>query len=64
MFNRHFQGILNALLTGSNKARAERINGAIKDLKRIGSGYGNNKISELQFSFFTEILTVIQTKFF
>jgi transposase len=41
MFDRHFQGILNAILTGSNNARAERINGAIEELKRIGRGYIN-----------------------
>lgn len=41
MCDRHFQGILNAILSGSNNARAEKINRAIEELKRIGIGYKN-----------------------
>ncbi|MEY3501817.1 MAG: hypothetical protein RL308_3490 [Bacteroidota bacterium] len=55
MFDRHFQEILNAILTVSNNARAERINGAIEELKQIVRGFRKiNKISELLFYFFTE----------
>lgn len=39
MFERHSNGIINAIHTGSNNARAERINGSIQELKTIGRGY-------------------------
>lgn len=52
MFDRHFQGILNAILTGSNNARAERINGAIEELKRIGRGYRNKQNFRTAILFF------------
>ena len=48
MFDRHFQGIL----TGSNNARAERINGAIEELKRIGRGYRNKRNFRTAILFF------------
>jgi hypothetical protein len=35
MFDIHFQGILKAILTSSNNARAEKINRAIEELKQI-----------------------------
>lgn len=41
MFDRHQKGILNAIQTGANNARAERLNGAIQELKTIGRGYRN-----------------------
>ena len=52
MFDRHFQGILNAILTGSNNARAERINGAIEELKRIGRRYKNKQNFRTAILFF------------
>jgi transposase len=52
MFDRHFQGILNAMMTGSNNARAERINGAIEELKRIGRGYRNKQNFRTAILFF------------
>ncbi len=52
MFDRHFQGILNAIVTGSNNARAERINGAIEELKRIGRGYRNKQNFRTAILFF------------
>jgi transposase len=52
MFDRHFQGILNAMMTGSNNARAERINGAIEELKRIGRGYKNKQNFRIAILFF------------
>lgn len=52
MFDRHFQGILNAILTGSNNARAERINGAIEEIKRIGRGYRNKQNFRIAILFF------------
>lgn len=39
MFERHRNGIINAIETGANNARAERINGAIQELKTIARGY-------------------------
>ncbi|GHT20883.1 hypothetical protein AGMMS4957_08880 [Bacteroidia bacterium] len=41
MFERHKIGIINAMKTGANNARAERLNGAIQELKTIGRGYRN-----------------------
>jgi transposase len=41
MFDRHQKGIINAIQTGANNARAERLNGAIQELKTIGRGYRN-----------------------
>jgi len=35
--------IINAIETGANNARAERLNGAIQELKTIGRGYRNTK---------------------
>ena len=43
MFDRHIKGIINAIETGANNARAERLNGAIQELKTIGRGYRNTK---------------------
>ncbi|MFR9617222.1 MAG: transposase, partial [Rikenellaceae bacterium] len=39
MFERHQNGIINAIQTGANNARAERLNGSIQELKSIGRGY-------------------------
>lgn len=52
MFDRHFQSILNAMMTGSNNARAERINGAIEELKRLGRGYKNKQNFRMAILFF------------
>lgn len=51
MFNRNFVGIINAISTGSNNARAERINGAIQELKVRARGYRNvkNLINAIMF---------------
>ena len=39
MFASHSKGILNALRTGRNNGKAERLNGSIQELKTIGRGY-------------------------
>ena len=51
MFDRHMKGIINAIETGANNARAERLNGAIQELKTIGRGYKNtdNFITAIMF---------------
>jgi transposase len=41
IFERHEKGIINAMKTGANNARAERLNGAIQELKTIGRCYRN-----------------------
>ena len=51
MFDRHFWGILNAIVTGADNG-AERINGVIEELKIINRGYRNKQISELRYCFF------------
>jgi len=33
MFDRHQNGIINAIQSGVNNARAERVNGSIQELK-------------------------------
>jgi transposase len=43
MFERHLHGIVNAIKTGANNDRAERLNGAIQELKVIGRGYRNTE---------------------
>lgn len=52
MFDRHRQGIINAIETGANNARAERINGAIQELKVIGRGYRNTANFRIAILFF------------
>lgn len=51
MFERHMKGIVNAIETGANNARAERLNGSIQELKTIGRGYRNtdNFITAIMF---------------
>lgn len=43
MFDRNMKGIINAIATGSTNARAERLNGAIQELKVRGRGYRNTQ---------------------
>jgi transposase len=52
MFERHGKGILNAMKTGANNARAERLNGSIRELKTIGRGYGNIENFRIAILFF------------
>jgi transposase len=39
MFNNHFKGVINALITTFNNGMAERLNGKIQELKTVGKGY-------------------------
>jgi len=41
MFNRHMNGIINAMVCGRNNSKAERINGNIQELKVKARGYRN-----------------------
>jgi transposase len=52
MFDRHQNGIVNAIQTGSNNARAERINGSIQELKTIGRGYRKTENFRIAILFF------------
>ena len=52
MFDRHENGIINALITGANNARAERLNGSIQELKIIGRGYNNTQNFRIAILFF------------
>lgn len=52
MFERHHDGIINAIHTGSNNARAERINGSIQELKTIGRGYRKTANFRIAILFF------------
>ena len=52
MFDRHQNGIVNAIQTGATNARAERINGSIQELKTIGRGYRNTQNFRTAILFF------------
>lgn len=52
MFDRHITGIVNAIETGANNARAERINGAIQELKTIARGYRKTENFRIAILFF------------
>jgi transposase len=52
MFERHEKGIVNAIKTGANNARAERLNGSIQELKTIGRGYRNTENFRIAILFF------------
>ena len=59
MFDRHERGILNAIHTGANNARAERINGSIQELKTIGRGYRNTANFRIAILFFNGYLNML-----
>ena len=59
MFDRHQSGIINAIETGANNARAERLNGAIQELKTIGRGYRNTENIRIAILFFHGNLNLI-----
>jgi hypothetical protein len=48
----HLHGIVNAIKTGANNARSERLNGAIQELKVIGRGYRNNDNFKIDIFFY------------
>jgi transposase len=52
MFDRHEEGIINAMTTGVNNSRAERLNGSIQELKTIGRGYRNTQNFRTAILFF------------
>ena len=52
MFDRHQKGIINAIHTGANNARAERVNGSIQELKTIGRGYRKTENFRIAILFF------------
>jgi len=62
MFERHEIGIRNAMITGANNARAERLNGAIQELKTIGRGYRNTENFRIAILFFHGNLDVLPHK--
>ncbi|MDL2262625.1 ISL3 family transposase [Bacteroidales bacterium OttesenSCG-928-I21] len=58
-FDRHEKGIVNAIHTGANNARAERLNGSIQELKTIGRGYRNTENFRIAILFFHGNLDMI-----
>ena len=62
MFDRHEDGIINAMITGANNARAERLNGAIQELKTIGRGYRNTQNFRIAILFFHGNLDMVPHK--
>ena len=59
MFERHETGIINAMKTGANNARAERLNGAIQELKTSGRGYRNTANFRTAILFFNGDLDLV-----
>ena len=62
MFECHKNGIINALITGVNNARAERLNGSIQELKTIGRGYNNTQNFRIAILFFHGNLDLVPHK--
>ena len=52
MFERHREGVCNALCYEHSNARAERINGKIKEVKTVGRGYRKFKNFRSEILFF------------
>lgn len=52
MFDRHQNGIVNAIETGSTNARAERLNSSIQEIKTIARGYRNDENFRTAILFF------------
>jgi transposase len=63
MFERHEKGIINAIITGANNARAERLNGAIQEIKTIGRGYRNTENLRTAILFFHGNLDLLPHKY-
>jgi len=61
-FDRHEKGIINAITTGANNARAERLNGAIQELKTIGRGYRKSENFRTAILFFHGELDMLPHK--
>jgi transposase len=61
-FDRHQKGIINAITTGANNSRAERLNGSIQELKTIGRGYRNTENFRIAILFFHGNLDMIPHK--
>ena len=61
-FARHQKGIINAITTGANNARAEMLNGSIQELKTIGRGYRNTENFRIAILFFHGDLDMIPHK--
>lgn len=52
MFDRHQNGIINAIETGATNARAERLNSSIQEIKIIARGYRNDENFRIAILFF------------
>jgi transposase len=55
LFNNHFSGVLNAIVSTYNNAMAERLNGKIQEIKTVGKGYRTFKNFRSAILFFTEV---------
>ncbi|HOT65115.1 MAG TPA: transposase [Dysgonamonadaceae bacterium] len=52
MFDRHQNGIVNAIETGATNERAERLNGSIQEIKTIAGGYRYDDTFRIAILFF------------
>ena len=51
-FKRHLKGIVRAMVTKANNGKAERMNGAIQEIRTIGRGYATAKRFRTAILFF------------
>jgi len=62
MFEKHMQGVINALITKYTNAMAERLNGKIQEIKTIGKGYRTFKNFRSEILFFNGGLNLYPLK--
>ncbi|MFT4662989.1 MAG: transposase, partial [Patiriisocius sp.] len=62
MFDNHFSGVVNALVSTFNNAMAERLNGKIQEIKTIGRGYRTFKNFRSAILFFNGGLSLYPLK--
>jgi transposase len=61
-FDRHKNGIINAISTGENNARAERLNGTIQQIKSQARGYREIENIRIAILFFCGKLDMVPHK--
>lgn len=61
-FDRHENGIINAIHMGANNGRAERLNSSIQELKTVGRGYRTTENFRIAILFFHGNLNMLPHK--
>jgi len=52
MFKQHQKSIIRSMVTMANNGKAERMNGAIQEIKTIGRGYRDTELFRVAILFF------------